>query len=303
VEPAITSSERLKTALKLPNGARFYRCALQVNPFAYQARHSKQTAFQNDTDYNAAIVAACRDQGIEVIGVTDHYRFKESVSLVQAARHAGLFAFGGFEAVTKDGVHFLCLFDPVKDGSLERYIGDCGIHDDKELSPTGNKDCRELLDAAKQWEAVCIAAHVAGDGGLLRKLSGQTRISVWKSHALLACALPGPASDAPDNIRAILQNRDVQHHRDRMPAIINAKDVNSPEDLQKPGSSCLIKMSEVSVEALRQAFLDPDSRIRLNSDPQAEPHAEFMALAWEGGFLRDRPEIWGMMTIGIGSVG
>jgi hypothetical protein len=287
MEPAITSSERLKTALKLPNGARFYRCTLQVNPFAYLARHSKQTAFQNEADYNAAIVASCKHQGIEVIGVTDHYRFKESVSLVQAARDAGLFAFGGFEAVTKDGVHFLCLFDPGKDGSLERYIGDCGIHDDKELSPTGNKDCHELLEAAKQWEAVCIAAHVAGDGGLLRKLSGQPRISVWKSSALLACALPGPASDAPDNIRPILQNRDAQHHRDRMPAIVNAKDVNSPEDLQKPGSSCLIKMSEVSVEALRQAFLDPDSRIRLNSDPQAEPHAEFMAVAWEGGFLRD----------------
>ena len=35
MEPAITSSDRLKKALSLPNGARFYRCALQVNPFAY----------------------------------------------------------------------------------------------------------------------------------------------------------------------------------------------------------------------------------------------------------------------------
>ncbi len=44
-------------------------------------------------------------------------------------------------------------------------------------------------------------------------------------------------------------------------------------------------MSDVSVEALRQAFLDPISRIRLNSDPAPEPHAEFLAIAWEGGFL------------------
>jgi hypothetical protein len=303
MEPAITSSERLKTALKLPKGARFYRCALQVNPFAYLVRHNKPTAFQNEADYNAAIVTACKAKGIEVIATTDHYRVRESVTLIKAARDASLFAFGGFEAVTKDGVHFLCLFDPGKDGSLERYIGDCGIHDEKQLSPTGTKDCHELLEATKQWEAVCIAAHVAGDDGLLKKLSGQTRIGVWTSPALLACALAGPVSDAPDSIRPILQNRDAQHRRDRLPAIINAQDVTSPEDLLKPGSSCLIKMSEVSVEALRQAFLDPDSRIRLNSDPQAEPHAEFMALAWEGGFLRDRPEIWGMMTIGIGSVG
>ena len=287
MEQAITGSERLKAALSLPNGARFYRCALQVNPFAYLGRYNKQTPFQTEADYNTAIIGACKEQGIEVIGVTDHYRVRESSGLIEAARKAGIFAFGGFEAVTKDGVHFLCLFDPCKDGTLERYIGDCGVHDDSALSPTGDKDCHELLDAAKRWEAVCIAAHVAADGGLLKKLSGQTRINVWRSPALLACSLAGQVSDAPDNIRPILQNQDAQHRRERLPAIINAQDVTNPEALQKPGSSCFIKMSEVSVEALRQAFLDPISRVRLNSDPQAEPHAEFVALAWEGGFLRD----------------
>ena len=50
-------------------------------------------------------------------------------------------------------------------------------------------------------------------------------------------------------------------------AVINASDVESPKDLQKDSLTCLIKMSEVSVEALRQAFLDPASRVRLNSDP------------------------------------
>src|SRR5207249_1975251 len=40
-------------------------------------------------------------------------------------------------------------------------------------------------------------------------------------------------------------------------------------------------------EALRQAFLDPQSRVRLNTDPQPEPHTEFVAVTWEGGFLGD----------------
>jgi predicted ATPase len=287
MDQTITGSDVLKRALSLPNGARFYRCALQINPFAYLGRHSKSTTFQNEADYNAAIIAACLDHGIEVIGVTDHYRVKHSAALVQAARDAGIFAFSGFESVTKDGVHFLCLFDPDKDGALERYIGDCGIHSDTELSPIGNKDCIELLDAARRWEAVCIAAHVAADGGLLKKLSGQTRIKVWQLPALLACALAGPVDDAPDSVRAILKNADAQHRRDRPVAVINAQDVCSPEDLAKPGSSCLIKMSKVSVEALRQAFLDPTSRIRLNSETRADPHMEFVALTWEGGFLRD----------------
>ena len=176
-EAGTTLSTRLWAGLKLPNGARFYRCALQVNPFAYLTRHNKQTKLKTEEEYNAAIVAACQEAGIEVIGVTDHYRVQESIGLVKAARAAGLFAFSGFEAVTKDGVHFLCLFDPDKDSFLERFIGDCSIRDQKDLSPIGEK-----------WGGICIAAHVAADqGGLLKKLSGQTRINVWTAPDLLAC--------------------------------------------------------------------------------------------------------------------
>lgn len=283
----MTRSDRLRNALTLPNGARFYRCALQVNPYAYLSRHSKQTAYSTEAEYNTAMVAACRDLGIEVIGVTDHYRVHESKSLVQAARAAGLFAFSGFEAVTKDGVHFLCLFDPDKDDMLERFIGECGVHDARTTSPTGTLDSSELPAHAKRWGAICVAAHVAGDGGLLRTLAGQARVTAWTSPDFLACALAGPISDAPDNIRPILENKDVAHRRRRPVAVINASDVNRPEDLKKDGASCFIKMSHVSVEALRQAFLDQDSRIRLNSDPQPEPHAEFVAVTWEGGFLSD----------------
>ena len=280
-------SDRMQSALELPNGARFYRCALQVNPFAYLNTHDKTTTFTSEDDYNKAIIETCLEIGIEVIAVTDHYRVKHSASLVRAARNAGLYAFNGFEAVTKDGVHFLCLFDPEKDEVLERFIGDCGIHDTDQPSPTGSKDSTELLECAKNWGAVCIAAHVASKGGLLKKLSGQSRVNVWTNPDLLACALPGPVSDAPDGVRPILENKDAQHKRDRIPAILNASDVNAPEDLKKDGASCFIKMSAVSVEAFRQAFLDPDSRIRLHSDPKPEPHAEFLAIAWEGGFLRD----------------
>ena len=122
---------------------------------------------------------------------------------------------------------------------------------------------------------------------MLKKLSGQSRVNVWTNPDLLACALPGSVSDAPEGIRPILENKDAQHRRDRTPAILNASDVNDPEDLKKDGASCFIKMSTVSVEAFRQAFLDPDSRIRLHSDPQPESHAEFLAMTWEGGFLRD----------------
>ena len=180
----MTLSGRLNAALKLPNGARFYRCALQVNPFAYLSRHSKHTPFRTEAEYNAAIIAACQEVGIEVIGVTDHYRVQESAGLVQAARAAGLFVFSGFEAVTKDGVHFLCLFDPDKDNVLERFIGECGIHDTKAASPTGSLDSTELLASVTVPTLVIAGAEdVLIPGGTSRTLARGIRGSRFETIA------------------------------------------------------------------------------------------------------------------------
>ncbi len=283
----MSNTDAIVNAQELPSGARFFRCALQVNPFDYIVRHRKETAFSNEADYNASIVEACQKIGIEVIGITDHYRVRSSQSLLQAAQTAGIIVFPGFEAVSKDGVHLLCLFDPAKETrSLERILGACGIHEDETASSTGRYDVVEFLkESHSNWGSICIAAHVASEGGLLHRLSGQPRINAWTWPNLLACALPGPVSDAPDNVRPIIQNKNPDYLRDRPVAIINSQDVSSPDDLEKPGSSCWIKMSNVTLEGLRQAFLDPISRIRLASDPSPEEHTEFIAMTWQGGFL------------------
>src|SRR6218665_3639266 len=187
-----TRSQVLDEALKQPNGARFYRCALQVNPLANHGRHGRQTVFQNEADYNDAVIDACFANGIEAIAVTDHYRVADSWGLIRWARKRGIFVFGGFEAASKDGIHFLCLYDPQKDDSLERFIGEFGVHNDSGLSPNGTKDCLELLPFIHPQGRIPIAAHVAADNGLLATLGGQPRMSAWKSPYLLACALPGP---------------------------------------------------------------------------------------------------------------
>lgn len=284
IQTNVTRSQAINEALKQQNGARFYRCALQVNPFAYHGRHAKQSTYQNEADYNAAIIEACHANNIEAIAITDHYRISDSMGLINAARAAGIFVFGGFEAATSDGVHFLCLYDPDKDSRLERFIGEFGVRDHAAISPLGDKNSVELLKCVHDQGGIAIAAHVAADNGLLTTLEGQPRMNAWKSSDLYASALPGPIGDAPQNVRAILENKDPAHKRERSVAIINASDAN-PTDLSQPRSSCFIKMSALSVEGLRQAFLDPESRIRLHSDPSPEPHAEFIAMAWEGGFL------------------
>ncbi len=276
----------IRDAMNLPNGARFFKCALQVNPFPYLTRHKKPTTFKDEASYNQAIVQACKDQGVQVIAVTDHYRVRTGDSLRRAATDAGIVAFPGFEAVTKDGVHVLCLFGPDRPvDEVDRVIGECGIHDFKATSPAGEKDFTELLDLSHQRGCVCIAAHVTTNGGLLAKLSGQPRVVAWKHPKLFACSIGGSLGNVDEGLKTIIANGDPAHHRDRPIAVLNAQDVWSPEDVAKPGSTCWIKMCEVSVEGLRQAFLDPDSRVRLHAHPPPEEHAEFLAITWQGGFL------------------
>lgn len=281
------SESELKDALAIPNGARFYRCAFQVNPFQYLIRHKKQTAFTSEADYNEAMVKALRTNGIGAIAVTDHYRIRHSATLIKVVQEAGIIVFPGFEASTKDGVHFLCLFAPQTDlAKIDRCIGDCGIHDETVPSPIGKHDCLELLKEAGKWDALCIAAHADEDNGILASLTGQSRINVWKSEDLLACAIKGDPATADEKHRLILLNKDPVYARERPPALIHAKDINGPEDIAKPDATTWVKMSSPSLPGLRQAFLDPGSRVRLEK-AQDDPQKEILAIHWLSGFLAD----------------
>ena len=272
----------------LPNGARFYRCALQVNTFDYLKRHAHPTSFTKEDDYNAAIVQACLDHRVEVVAITDHYRIASAAALSAALRSAGVIVFPGFEAVSKDGVHFLCLFDPETPASaVQARIGACGIHNDERPSPLGELSASQLLAYCPRWEMQCIAAHVASEGGLLRSLAGQARIAIWQHEELSACSIPGPIKDALEDVRAILENKNADYKRNRAVAVLNCQDVKTPDDLKLRGTCCFVKMTTPTAEGLRQAFLDPGSRIRLLSDPEPEEHVEFVGIAWETeGFLR-----------------
>jgi hypothetical protein len=273
----------------LPNGARFYKCALQVNTFDYVKRHKRPTSFDNEDSYNAALIEACKQESVEVIALADHYRIQPAAKLIDAARAAGLAVFPGFEAVSKEGVHFICLFDPsVPISKVQGHIHGCGVHNDAD-SPIGSLDASELLEQAHHWPAQLVAAHISNSGGLFRALqAGQARIAIWRNTELQACSIPGSTAEATEDLRPILENKNPDYKRDRPIAILNCQDICSPEDLRKSGATCYLKMTAPTLEGFRQAFLDPQSRVRLNSDPIPEEHTEFVAMTWETeGFLRN----------------
>lgn len=276
----------LKETVRKSPGALFYKCAFQVNPFGYLGRHTKPTSFTSEPTYNTAVVEKCRQENVRVVGITDHFRIATARSLANELTRAGIFVFPGFEANSSDGAHFLCLFPQATPfEELERVIGRCGVSNLDATSPLSDHGCDRLMELITTCGGVTIAAHVCSSNGLLTTLRGQSAARAWSSAHLLAAALPGPGRDAPEAQRSIILNRDPNYRRARPPAIINANDVSDPSDLSNPSTTTWVKMSDVSIEGLRQAFLDPESRIRLNSDETPTPHTELVAIYWAGGLL------------------
>jgi len=270
-------------------GARFLRVALHVNPFAYLGKTGKATPFADEARYNAALVQALQDARVEAIGLTDHWHITSSRGLRAAAEAVGITVFPGFEATTAEGVHLLVLFDPgTPEDTIQGAIGACGVVGAPTASSMGKLDVAELTRTAREeWRAICVAAHANTTAKGILTLKGLPRVRAWKAPDLLAAAFPGAVKDLVGGDRQIVENTVPEYERPRPIAVVNARDVDGPDDVADPSSTTLIKMSELSVEALRQAFLDPTSRIRLNSDPVPARHTQFTRIAWEGGFLRD----------------
>ena len=291
----MTKNNLMEKALQLPSGARFYRCALQVNPHHYSTTFRGQPSAWGAANYARAIVEKASELGITVLAITDH----NSVSSVEAFRAAaegkGIYIFPGFELASSEGVHVLCIYGhDTPNEVLNRYLGAFGIVDTKPSAGLADQSFAEILAKVREQGGLAIAAHVTNENGLFKVLSGQARIRAWRDPNLLALQIPGPIEDLPPEIREIIENRNPDYRREQPAeerqaiAVINAKDVATPEDLEDRAATCWIKMSDVSMEGLRQAFLDPGSRIRLNPKAGAlepELHAELVALAWEGGFL------------------
>ena len=275
----------------ISSGAHFYRCALQVNPGGYSHEFRGRVGGSDPAEHAEAVVRKADELGVAVLAVTDHNSVSGVWAFREAAKPCGIHVLPGFELTSNEGIHVLCIYpEDTDEAVLERSLGGFGIPRPDASDQPASTSFAEILEIVREQGGLTVAAHATMAKGLLRVLQGQALIKLWKHDDLLAVQIPGSVDDLPHNFREIVQNRNADYRRDRAAgdrlavAVINAGDVVTAADLDKAAATCWIKMSEVSVEGLRQAFLDPDSRIRLNA-PVPPERAELASLKWEGGFL------------------
>jgi hypothetical protein len=241
------SNSALEAAEQLPSGAEFYRCAFQVNPAHYIQTFRGETAAADEQAYITAVLDKCTALGIGVLAITDHNHAGSVDRFRTEAALRGIHVFPGFEVESSEGIHVLCIYAPGTPASvLERFLGELGIRGVDPSSTPCSKTFADVLDCVKAQGGITIAAHVTQEKGLLHSLHGQARANAWKNPSLLAVQIPGGVDSAPDDKRPILKNTNPDYKRepgaaDRLAvAVVNAKDVAKPEDLDDPGATCWI---------------------------------------------------------------
>ncbi|OUL99746.1 TrlF family AAA-like ATPase [Variovorax sp. JS1663] len=267
--------------------ARFWRCALQVNPAGYLANHRGGDHGLSEASYNQALLEQCQKQDIRVVGMADH----GSVASIDATRKvlepAGIVVFPGFEIASNDKTHFVCLFaEDTTSQMLERYLGHLQLlSPENGVRPSRLSSVHLIEQVVDQLGGFIYAAHCTEDRGLLKQ-----RLShVWQLSRLRAAQIPGSIEDLKgiedDFYRRVFLNKDKAYEREHPMAAINAKDVAKPSDLEHPGATCWIKMTQPTFSAFKVAFLDPESRVRLNSERPEDKPSAVHSVRVSGGYL------------------
>lgn len=285
-------------------GARFYKCALQVNPFSYEGDFRGREE-QNEDAYNRQILEQCRAHKIEVVGLADHGSVGNSQSLREYLSQNDIVVLPGFEIASSEKIHMVCLYPEDEEVDLlNQYLGqlmgyNTGDLKNERTTPSA-LSCQQIAEIIlNEQGGFWYAAHATNKNGLLRLSgAGDNYKQLWKrSDLVIAVQIPGTVDDLEverDNLRKyknIIENKNLDYKRAEKISIINAKDIVKPEDLAEPSASCLVKMTQPNFQAFKDAFEDPSSRIRLNHEISSNPISKIESISWEGAGLFNDQEL------------
>lgn len=299
---------------------RWWKCDLQVATPAWEFKFPEGSNYEVQAADSAvrqaernrfldAYMTQLREQGVEVIALADHNTGEWIDAAKAAGKRHGVIVFPGCEITTQtgaDGAHILIIGDPSKTSQdFDRLIhGQLGFgqpnspyreEGGRKLPTSSQRTATQILDDLPD-DYLAIAPHVLNDNGLASSKTARGDIR-WKAlhHERLVAVDPGDCSDTEgDAFGQRFKRRDLNDFpRLSSMAFVRTSDAYSIENL---GSKFTwIRMAEPSIEALRQACLDHESRIlcdwspRLATFPKQNPnnvrHAWISSISLSGDLM------------------
>lgn len=278
-------------------GHRYFKCDLQMQTPADAQHWCGPPMATTDSGMRTAAdlyLRRCYEVGLHAIAITDHnFASKDFLPILRETADAlsgeygyGIVIFPGFEieANVGRGLHCLAIFDPsVSLTEIDHIMTECGIpsrriHDGVPASSqTRLADIVRIVQKRQgnlTHRGLVICPHSMGQSGIF----DNDRISEWLQSAeflnpeLLCIEVPKPPSSMSAAWQRLLRAGDdciAMWRRQRPIACIRSSDAKCLTQDQGANyigfRSTWIKMSTPSIEGLRQAFLDHESRIRLDA--------------------------------------
>lgn len=281
-------------------GMRWFKCDLHMHTPADSLHWQGERLIKGQEEKAAREFAqACHEAGLDVVGITDHnFLSREFIPFLKRAfneieRQHGhritLFPGFEFEADVGKGMHVLCLFEPSAElKEIDHLLTECGVtlpRVDNKVLKKSSKRLPDILNIIQKprgdvsRQGIVIVPHVFGDS-----LFDGDRISEWLQQEefcnpdLLAVEVPKPISQMSLEFQKLFRSsEDCLRAWKRIRPIAtlmssDAKKLIERDSDKRPVPNSIgyrytwIKMSEPSIESLRQAFLDHESRIILPED-------------------------------------
>lgn len=310
-------------------GMRWYKCDLHIHtPEDSQHWRDSSFKLQSERneadiqDKARLFLRQCHQVGLNCISITDHnfsaqidprkwfltHLIEQNDTVAKEVDRSPLIIFPGFELDIR--YHVLCLFEPVKKGKelqrLSTLLTSMNLSTDNRFTkgkpgqPIINGRCwslREVLDKIQNESGgILIAAHAFTNDGICNDTAN---IPDFKNNPDLYAVEVStwPLAGKPYDI---LEGSNTEWKRPTPhlpPAFIrssDAKKLKNSTDHEKEANVLgnrftWIKMSRPSIESLRQAFLDPGSRICLESEHPTANHTHVTRINIKGTkFLADQ---------------
>jgi ABC-type cobalamin/Fe3+-siderophores transport system ATPase subunit len=309
-------------------GMKWFKCDLQMQTPAdasnWRGKSMGASAAEREATADSYI-RQCYEVGLEVVAVTDHnFLSREFIPLLKNAIHKMtgelgyrmvLFPGFEFEADVGKGVHVLALFEPDANlDELDHILTECGVGYPRIQGGVLTKSSRRLpeilqcvqrLDTAGRQRGLIVMPHALRDDGLFDdgKVSEWLQQTEYLNPDLLAVEVPKPVREMSNGWKRLFGSGadcDPAWRRKRSIACLMSSDAKALSKEENPENyigmrHTWIKMSEPSVEALRQACLDHESRIRLQVGRPSddERHPRLLSISVTGAaFLEDQTVIF-----------
>jgi AAA domain, putative AbiEii toxin, Type IV TA system/AAA domain len=271
-------------------GARFFRADLHIHTFG--ASHDVQ-----DSGFTAqAAVDRAMAEHLQIIGITDHNEISNVAAAIAAANAKNICVVPGVELSTPQG-HLLAYLPTIE--ALQSFHGKLAFADrgtNKSRCTTGMMEC---LNQAEALGGFCVLAHVDGDGGLEKVMSGYPphKADILCHRALVGLELRNAQSEITfSNLDPVADRVTIGKQRieklglgkEQFLARVLFSDSHSLAAMGKnaQGNRRLtrMKMDMPSFNGVRIALQDADARTRLEDEiPEAIPY--LMGMKITGGFL------------------